>query len=409
MRAVLLRQEKNILMLVSSGFSAFLRKGRVSIIGSSPRRNRVAALVQAIGNGLTKISNTFRRKAWRRGTELASDVDGRPVAYAPDEEFIPQFRELATPDSIVGQRPQLHSFPSLGPHGFHRIAYTEWGDAGNPHIVICAHGFTRNSRDFDVLAAALARHCRVICMDVAGRGASDWLEHKEDYDFSLYLSDAAALIARVLVTTKMPANEAPRIDWVGTSMGGLIGMMLAAKANTPLQRLVLNDVGPLVPWSALARLKSLHFSALRARFKTLEQVEAHLRKVYATFGPLADDHWQHVVRHSARQLVSGDYILAYDPGIMSHMRHARNGVEFGTDYLSGVDLWPVWERVACPTLVLRGAVSDLLLRSTSDQMRRRGPKAQVVEFAGVGHAPWLVSDDQVSVVRDFLLGSTPSK
>ncbi len=301
----------------------------------------------------------------------------------------------------------------LDPNGFHRIAYTEWGDRSNPHVVICAHGLTRNSRDFDFLAMALARDCRVVCMDIVGRGDSDWLEDKKDYGFPQYLADAATLIAHV--TTPEPKNGCaflgrlfahttpPRLDWIGTSMGGLMGMMLAAKTSTPIRRLVLNDVGPLVPWSALARLKGLHIG-LKARFSDLQEVEAHLRVACASFGPLDDAKWRHVARHSARQLEDGSYALAYDPGIISALRnHNTEGIEFGTDFFMGVDLWPVWDAVRCPTLVLRGAESDLLLPGTTQEMTQRGPRARVVEFPGIGHAPWLMTDAQIGVVREFLL------
>ncbi|TXF13005.1 alpha/beta fold hydrolase [Pelomicrobium methylotrophicum] len=301
----------------------------------------------------------------------------------------------------------------LDPHGFHRVAYTEWGDRSNPHVVVCVHGLTRNRRDFDFLAMALAEHCRVVCMDVVGRGDSDWLEHKEDYGFPLYLSDAAALIAHL--TAPVPEDwwtlprrlfsrsNATRLDWIGTSMGGLIGMMLAARARTPIRRLVLNDVGPLVPWAGLARLKGIH-AGLYTKFRDLEEVEAHLRAVCATFGPLDDAKWRHVARHSARRLEDGSYVLACDPGIVGSLRSsATDGIEFGTDFLMGVDLWPVWEAVRCPVLVLRGAESDLLLASTAQEMTRRGPQARVVEFPGIGHAPWLMTDEQIGVVREFLL------
>jgi pimeloyl-ACP methyl ester carboxylesterase len=309
--------------------------------------------------------------------------------------------------------PRLRSFPSLGPRGFHRVAYTEWGSPHNPHAVICVHGLTRNSRDFDYLAARLAADCRVVCIDVPGRGVSDWLADKSDYGFSLYQSDAATLLAHVLAHSGgMPhdlvrvlrhAGRPERVDWVGTSMGGLIGMMMAAKPGSPIGRLVLNDIGPLVPWSGLVRLKNVH-TGLNARFKDLPEVERHLRVACAPFGPLDDAKWRHVARHSARRNDDGTWSLAYDPGIISALRRGNNsGLEFGGDFLLGVDLWPVWETIKCPTLVLRGTESDLLLEATAQQMAARGPKARVVEFPGIGHAPWLMSDDQIDVVRDFLL------
>ncbi len=312
-------------------------------------------------------------------------------------------------------RPRLQRFLGLGPVGFHRVAYVDWGDPANPHVVVCVHGLTRNSRDFDYLAARLARRCRVVCIDVVGRGASEWLANKADYGFAVYQSDAATLLARVLDNAGASAlgrflgrliggPPGGRVDWVGTSMGGLIGMMLASKAGSPIGRLVLNDVGPLVPWPALLRLKGAH-AGVGARFPDLAAVEQHLRQACASFGPLTDAQWRHVARHSAQAAPDGGgYVLAYDPGIVSGLRHGKHGdIEFGGDFLLGIDLWPVWEAIRCPTLVLRGAESDLLLESTAAQMSERGPRARVVTFPGVGHAPWLMADDQIQVVHDFLL------
>lgn len=310
-------------------------------------------------------------------------------------------------EEVLSPQPRLNAFRSLGPNGFHRVAYTDWGDPSSQHVVVCMHGFTRNARDFDRLAARLADRCRVVCMDVVGRGASDWLERQQDYDYSLYLSDAAALLARLLHAPADPnstaAHAEPRsIDWVGTSMGGLIGMLLAAKPNSPIRRLVLNDVGPLVPWSALARLRNMHMP-FGARFRDLEHVEMHLREIFANFGPLDDAGWKHVARHSVLPVREGGYMLAYDPAIMGNLNHARSGIEFGPNFLSGVDLWPAWDRVQAPTLALRGGESDVLIPSVAQEMQRRGPQARVVEFAGIGHAPWLMSEDQIHIVSEFLL------
>jgi pimeloyl-ACP methyl ester carboxylesterase len=278
--------------------------------------------------------------------------------------------------------------------------------------VICVHGLTRNCRDFDPLAARLAQQCRVVCMDVVGRGESDWLEHKEDYGFDVYVADAAALIAR-LTAPQLPSAMgrlwrrlarpyAPRVDWIGTSMGGLLGMMLAAKRNTPIRRLVLNDVGPLIPWPALLRLKLEH-SGAETRFADLAEVEQHMRAACATFGPLAEERWGDVAQHSSRRLDDGGYALAFDPGIIGAMRHGANAeVQFGNDFLFGVDLWPVWNAVQCPTLIIRGGESDLLLASTVEQMLATNPLARVVELPGIGHAPWLASAEQLGIVGDFL-------
>jgi pimeloyl-ACP methyl ester carboxylesterase len=313
---------------------------------------------------------------------------------------------------FMAPKPRLRGFQSLGPHGFHEIAYTEWGNPHSRRLVFCVHGFTRNSRDFDALAASLAEHSHVVCMDVAGRGCSEWLDHKGDYSFSLYLSDAAALLARVTAPVDrrgirtMFGRQSPgpnrHVDWIGTSMGGLMGMMLAAKRNSPIRRLVLNDVGPLVPWPALLRMKKVQ-SGVHKAFANFDEVEAHLRDSCAAFGPLSDAQWRHVAHHGALRKSDGSLILAFDPAIVTHMRPGGvAGVEFGSEFLSGIDLWPTYDAIKCPTLVLRGEESDLLLKKTAQEMTQRGPKAELVEFPGIGHAPWLMTDDQVRVIRNFL-------
>jgi pimeloyl-ACP methyl ester carboxylesterase len=310
--------------------------------------------------------------------------------------------------------PRFQSFLSLGPQGFHRVAYTEWGDPANPHIVVCAHGLARNSRDFDYLAARLARDCRVVCIDLAGRGASEWLADARQYGAALYQSDAAALLARITGVARdvsfsrfmrhvVRAGRVARVDWVGSSMGGLIGLLLAAQAHSPIGRLVLNDVGPDVPPSALARLGKMG-AAAEARFPDLDAVERYLRQAYKACGALTAKQWRHVARHSVQPAPEGGYMLAFDPSIVNGVRGARDGAPgFGADFLLGEDLWQVWDAVRCPTLVLRGAKSDLLLAATAAQMTARGPRAQVVELAGAGHAPWLMSAGQIRVVREFLL------
>lgn len=284
------------------------------------------------------------------------------------------------------------------------MAYTEWGDPANPRILVCAHGLTRNSRDFDHLARALAWDYRVICVDVAGRGKSEWLESPELYGYPLYVSDAAALVARVTdsahrslwrrLQALLFRHGAPeQVDWVGTSMGGLIGMMLAARKNSPIRRLVLNDVGPVVPRAALNRLAQ--YVGKDPRFETLDQFEAYLRQVLAPFGALTPDQWQHLALHSHRRTDDGTYAPNYDPAI---------GNAFRTPAYLDVELWPLWDAVTCPVLVMRGADSDLLPRETVRRMQERGPGARLVEFLGVGHAPALMSGDQIQVVRHFLLG-----
>jgi pimeloyl-ACP methyl ester carboxylesterase len=249
-------------------------------------------------------------------------------------------------------------------------------------VVICVHGLTRNGRDFDALAQALAPDFRVLCPDIAGRGQSDWLAHAQDYGYPLYLADMAALIAR---------SGAGQVHWVGTSMGGLIGMMLAAQPQSPLARLVVNDVGPLVQKVALERLAQ--YVGKAGSFPDEAALEAYLRAVHAPFGPLTGEQWRHLARHSSRRNADGSLSLSYDPAIAAGFSGVRDDIV----------LWPVWDAICCPTLVLRGAQSDLLLRETAAEMTQRGPRAQLREFDGIGHAPALMSEDQIEAVRVFLL------
>lgn len=302
---------------------------------------------------------------------------------------------------------QHRHFLSLGNGSFHRIAYTEWGEASNPRVVVCVHGLARNSRDFDYLAGALAAEFRVLCMDVVGRGESDWLENKSEYTFSTYQSDAAAMLARATapVTQWLRREKPVTVDWVGTSMGGLIGMFLAARKNSPIRRLVLNDVGALVPWAALFRMKG--YITRGRRFSDLGEVEAYLRQVCAPFGPLTDEQWQHLARHGAVReegAQSSPWVLRYDPAIGEGL-HGHIDPEFpiGPDLLRGIDLWNVWGKVACPTLVLRGAESEVLLPATLKEMQARKSDLRVAEFPGIGHAPALMNDEQIGVVKRFLL------
>lgn len=278
----------------------------------------------------------------------------------------------------------LRRLACLGPHGFHRLAYWEWpGPAGAPTL-ICVHGLTRNGRDFDSLAQSLSRSHRVVCPDIAGRGQSEWLPHPEDYAYPLYLSDMAALIARL---------DVEEVDWVGTSMGGIIGMFLASQSGTPIRRLVINDVGPLIAREGLARIAT--YVGRDPSFPDLDALEATLRRIAAAFGPLTDPQWRHLAEISARRNPDGSLGFAYDP---------RIGDAFRGPALDDVDLWAVWDAIRCPTLVIRGAQTDLLRAEDAQAMTRRGPKARLVELPGIGHAPALMAEDQIAAIRDFLLG-----
>ena len=269
--------------------------------------------------------------------------------------------------------------------GYHRVHYYEWGDAANPRIVICMHGLTRNGRDFDVLAERLSADFRVICPDVAGRGKSDWLALNTDYGYPQYVADTTALVARATRSADQ------RVSWVGTSMGGLVGMVIAARPGNPIDRLVINDAGMVVPKAALERLA--RYVGREPLFPTFEALEAHIRRISAPFGPLTDTQWRHLTTHGAIQHADGRWGMRYDPAI---------GAAFGGE-LADIDLSPFWKAITCPTLLLRGADSDILLRETAHAMMTSGPKAKLVEFQGMGHAPMLMADDQVEAVRAFLL------
>ncbi|HRP25800.1 MAG TPA: alpha/beta hydrolase [Thauera sp.] len=279
------------------------------------------------------------------------------------------------------------SVQCLGPHGLHRMAYTEWGDPRNPRVLVCVHGLTRNGRDFDDLAQALADDYRVVCPDVVGRGRSDWLGVKADYGFPVYVADMVTLIARL---------DVEQVHWVGTSMGGIIGMLLASQPHSPITRLVLNDVGPVITTTALQRIAQ--YVGMAPRFPSMEAAEAYIREVSASFGPLTDSQWRHLTQYSVRPVggADGGFAMVYDPGLGDAFR--------ASPILEDIDLWGVYDNVRCPTLALRGAESDLLTPDTFTAMAGRGPQAQLVEFAGVGHAPMLMDETQITVVRDFLLG-----
>jgi pimeloyl-ACP methyl ester carboxylesterase len=276
----------------------------------------------------------------------------------------------------------------LSSAGFHRMHYTDWGDPANPRVVVCVHGLTRNCRDFDALAHALEGDFRVICPDVAGRGRSDWLDNKRDYGYPQYMADATALLARIT------AGGDKTLCWVGTSMGGILGMLLAAAPRSPIVRLIVNDVGTLIPKAALERIA--RYVGKSPAFASLDELEAHVRLISAPFGPLSDEQWRHLALHGARQADDGKWIMGYDPGIAA---------AFETAAAADIDLSRYWDAIRCPTLLLRGAQSDVLAPEVARQMTQRGPKPALVEFAGVGHAPMLMAEEQISIVRAFLTES----
>ena len=269
----------------------------------------------------------------------------------------------------------------LSSSGFHRIHYTEWGDTSNPRVLVCVHGLTRCCRDFDTLANALSRHYRVICPDIVGRGESDWLANKANYVYPQYLNDMATLLARI---------GADSVHWLGTSMGGIIGMLLAAQPGSPISRMVVNDVGSVIPKSALERI-----AMYVGKIPPFPSIEAAVEAVRATspFGPLSDTEWRVLTLPLIRQNADGGWDFRYDPGIGDAFRAAP---------IIDVDLLPYWNAIACPVLVTRGAESDLLLKSTFEAMCKKS-NVRGIEFAHVGHAPMLQHADQIDAVKDFLI------
>lgn len=288
--------------------------------------------------------------------------------------------------------PRLHQVQCLGARGLHRMAYWEWGDPANPRVLVCVHGLSRQGRDFDTLARAMQGDYRVVCPDVVGRGRSDRLADPMGYQVPAYVADMVTLVARLGVE---------RVDWVGTSMGGLIGMGLAALPNSPITRLVLNDVGPTIQAEAIARIGS--YLGLPMQWPTVEAAADYLWSISQSFGPHTPEQWLALTRPMLVEVAAADGQVAwaphYDPAIALPFRAITPAIAAAGEAM----LWQSYDALRIPTLLLRGAESDLLTPATAQAMTERGPRAELREFAGVGHAPTLVQPDQVAVVREFLM------
>lgn len=290
--------------------------------------------------------------------------------------------------------PRLDFVPCLDTQGLHRMAYWEWGERDNPRVVVCVHGLTRQGRDFDTLARALAADYRVVCPDVVGRGRSDWLADPAGYQVPAYVADMVALLARL---------GASQVDWVGTSMGGLIGLGVASlrdgAGGTLVRRLLLNDVGPALGADAIQRIGT--YVGLPKRYASLDEAADYLWSISKGFGPHSREQWLALTRPQLKpvQDEQGDgFVSHYDPRIGLPFKAVTPALAAAGEAL----LWQRYDSLRCPTLVLRGAESDLLTHETALAMTQRGPKARLVELAGVGHAPTLIAADQVALVQEFL-------
>ena len=293
-----------------------------------------------------------------------------------------------------------HSFLGISDEGFHNVAYTEWGSSDlELPAVICVHGYTRNSHDFDALAYSLSMNGRhVFCPDVVGRGDSSWFKNSHHYNFTQYLSDMNALIAR---------TQTQNFDWIGTSMGGLIGMMMAALPNSPVQRLILNDIGPQIPIFGLRRLAK--YAGKEPEFKSIDEAKQFYKLNFSGFGSLTDKQWDDFTARSIEEVAPGRFIAKVDPGIknpkstlqvMSEFFHHPHKAMEGIFY--DIDLWSVWQRVRCPVLVIHGTQSDLLTPEIIKRMQRSHNKTDVFEIKDAGHAPALLNTEEHETIMNWL-------
>ncbi|MBY0573734.1 MAG: alpha/beta hydrolase [Undibacterium sp.] len=283
---------------------------------------------------------------------------------------------------------QRKTVQCLSPLGLHNMSYKEWGDPNNSKVLICVHGITRVSDDFDGVAQALMQEYRVICPDVVGRGQSDWLANPQLYQIPQYVSDMVTLLARV---------NAETVHWLGTSMGGLIGIGMAAMKNSPIAKLILNDVGPTLDFDALLRIGE--YLGKDMRFNQFDDAVNYIREISASFGPHTDAQWHKMAGDVLKQNSQGEWVRHYDLSLAIPVRAAtKETVEIGQKML-----WLAYDAITCPTLLVRGSQSDLLSVDTAKQMQERGPHATLVEIEGVGHAPMFVHPQQIDIVKNFLL------
>jgi pimeloyl-ACP methyl ester carboxylesterase len=266
----------------------------------------------------------------------------------------------------------------------HKISYADFGDPTNENVVLCVHGLTRNGRDFDKLATQLSSNFRVICLDVVGRGQSDWLENKYHYNYDTYYRDTLLFIEEM---------NLKNFHFIGTSMGGIIGFLIASKHKDMFKSLVLNDIGPFIPGKSLARIAK--YVALQPKFDNFEQAKAHLKIILSPFGIKDEEDWNIITKNSTVLSSDGKYKLAYDPEIVK-------GMNITPDNIKDVDLWSIWDKVDCPTLIIRGEQSDILTKETADQMLASKKNIKIYTAPEVGHAPALMDMTQILEIEKWL-------
>lgn len=290
-------------------------------------------------------------------------------------------------------KPELKEFHAPDPRGInplkssskHRISYLEWGKGKK--VVICVHGLTRNAHDFDYLSETLADEgYRVLCPDIAGRGRSEWLKNPKHYGYPLYCADMLAFMEEL---------NLKNVIWIGTSMGGLIGMFIAANHPDIIKRMVLNDIGPFIPGAALMRIG--RYIGQRRIFETLDDGEDYLRKIFTSYGLTSDEHWKHLAKYSFNRVPGGGFHIAYDPAIANAFWNNRGKQRKMPD----MKFWNIWDKIDIPMLITRGIESDLLLQETAEQMTEK-KMVMLQEFPDIGHAPALMTRDQINTITSWV-------
>jgi len=262
-----------------------------------------------------------------------------------------------------------------------RIAYQDWGSDNSQHQTVCVHGLTRNKHDFDYLAHSLSDISRVICIDIAGRGESDWLPNPDKYNYQTYLSDIKAIFAELKLSNTY---------WVGTSMGGIIGMLLCADSPNLIKKLILNDIGPFIPKSSLLRIKD--YVGDPVQFKSIAESTTYFKRILSGFGDLSAEQWDQLAQNSIKPSEDEKFALHYDPSIAQAFQGE----------LEDVDLWNVWDVIDTEVMPILGENSDLLLEKTVTEMENRGPKSKTAVIRNAGHAPALLSDEEINLIKEFL-------